>query len=243
MHVSYTCVSCNTKMNIRRPYKIDIPNHCSEKWKRMKDLGEDKGCLVCKKTVYDFTTKTDIQIHKLLKSNKEEIVCGRFSSSQLNRALKITPSIFNKSIRLLLPTIFIVGINDANAINLKPKKNETYITQSIIKTDSTTISGQIVDSETKEPLMFANVFFKGTKKGISTDENGKFILIVTSKTLSTNDSLICNYIGYKEKVIKIEHSAISNLVIEMKSDAVFIGSIIIKKEPLFRRIFKRKKSS
>ena len=207
----------------------------------MKGLGENKECLACKKTVYDFTKKNDIQIHKFLKSTKEERICGRFSSSQLNRPLKITPSLFSKSLRFLLPTIFIVGINEAKAINLTHKQSETYITQSIIMTDSVKISGQIIDLDTKEPLMFANVIIKGAKIGIKTDENGKFELTIKSEVLSSNDLLVCNYIGYDEKEIKIELSKLSDdLVIEMKPSEVFIGEIIIKKEPLIKRIFKRK---
>ena len=44
-----------------------------------------------------------------------------------------------------------------------------------------TITGTVIDEETKEPLLGANVLIKGTTHGISTNEKGKFSLTATDK--------------------------------------------------------------
>ncbi|NJN33111.1 MAG: carboxypeptidase-like regulatory domain-containing protein [Saprospiraceae bacterium] len=54
------------------------------------------------------------------------------------------------------------------------------------------IKGQVIDSETNEPAIFANVMVKNTAMGAQTDTAGYYEL-----TLSTlPDSLIVSFVGY-----------------------------------------------
>ncbi|MGL4293723.1 MAG: carboxypeptidase-like regulatory domain-containing protein, partial [Bacteroidales bacterium] len=50
----------------------------------------------------------------------------------------------------------------------------------------------IVKDQNQEPVIGANVYWKGTQTGAVTDENGAFLLPVSDKTRS----LIVSYIGY-----------------------------------------------
>lgn len=218
-------------------YKVDIPNHCPESWNGMKDCGEHKDCQACKRMVYDFTKKTDLEIYQFLKAHKKERVCGRFTSGQLNRPLNITPSIFSRSMKFLLPTIFVFGINDAMAHTPDYEKEGILVVQSITD-DSVKISGRIVDSENYDTVI-GSIFIKGTKEGVVTDENGEFEWVVSRDLLSSGDTLVCKAIGYDTQEFELDPATYSNLIIKM-TPQVFIGEIIIKKEPLIKRMFRRK---
>ena len=56
------------------------------------------------------------------------------------------------------------------------------------------LSGTIVDGQTKETLIGANVIVKGTKNGTSTDFNGNYILSITGELPIT---LEVSFLGYK----------------------------------------------
>ena len=56
------------------------------------------------------------------------------------------------------------------------------------------ISGTIIDGQTKETLIGANVIVKGTNNGTSTDFNGNYILSISGKLPAT---LEISYLGYK----------------------------------------------
>jgi len=56
------------------------------------------------------------------------------------------------------------------------------------------LSGTIIDGQTKETLIGANVIVKGTDNGTSTDFNGNYILLISGKLPVT---LEVSYLGYK----------------------------------------------
>ena len=60
-----------------------------------------------------------------------------------------------------------------------------------------TITGTVIDEETKEPLLGANVLIKGTTHGISTNEKGKFSLTATDK----KGILQISFIGFQTKEV------------------------------------------
>lgn len=60
-----------------------------------------------------------------------------------------------------------------------------------------TITGTVIDEETKEPLLGANVLIKGTTHGISTNEKGKFSLTTTDK----KGILQISFIGFQTKEV------------------------------------------
>jgi hypothetical protein len=66
--------------------------------------------------------------------------------------------------------------------------------------------GRILDSATKQPILFANIIIKGTKVGVSSDENGYFDLNldVLGSLKPKRLTLLVKYPGYEDKEIKIE---------------------------------------
>jgi iron complex outermembrane recepter protein len=71
-----------------------------------------------------------------------------------------------------------------------------------------TITGKILDAETKETLIGATVLVKGTKNGTATNANGSFQLAISEKFPVT---LVFNYVGYQSKQLEI----ISNQTLEV----------------------------
>src|SRR5699024_8295922 len=61
------------------------------------------------------------------------------------------------------------------------------------------ISGQVMDISTGETLPGVNILVKGTTTGTSTDDQGNFVLDVSS----LQDTLVVSFIGYQTKEVPI----------------------------------------
>ena len=57
---------------------------------------------------------------------------------------------------------------------------------------TTKVSGKVVDAQTREPLPFVNIIFKGTTVGVTTDVEGFYSMSTTLKV----DSIELSYVGY-----------------------------------------------
>ncbi|MBQ8501254.1 MAG: TonB-dependent receptor [Bacteroides sp.] len=88
----------------------------------------------------------------------------------------------------------------------------------------TTVKGQLVDSETGEPLVGAAVMVEGTTQGSVTDIDGYF-----SQSVAPNATLLFKYVGYKDQKKKVTQKGTSiNLgVIRMQPDAVMLDDVTI----------------
>ena len=73
-----------------------------------------------------------------------------------------------------------------------------------------TVSGTVTSTEDEQPLPFLNVLIKGTNTGTTTDINGKY----TIKHVSTKDSLIFSFIGYKTKTVSVSKQSVINIKME-----------------------------
>jgi hypothetical protein len=63
------------------------------------------------------------------------------------------------------------------------------------------VSGILVNSESMQPVEYANVGIVGKNTGTVTDANGNFILNVDAQF--DNDTLLFSVIGYEKRLIKI----------------------------------------
>jgi outer membrane cobalamin receptor len=86
----------------------------------------------------------------------------------------------------------------------------------------TKISGVIVD-DTNQPLPGASILEKGTKNGVSTDFDGKFVL----DTESNSGTLVISFIGFKTKQVSFsaEKSNLGN--IQLEEDAVLEEIVVV----------------
>lgn len=70
----------------------------------------------------------------------------------------------------------------------------------LLKAQTTKVSGKVIDAETKEALPFVTITFKGTKIGTQSDFDGNYTL----ETYYATDSLRFSLLGYKSKMIYIK---------------------------------------
>ena len=87
-----------------------------------------------------------------------------------------------------------------------------------------TVKGQLVDSETGEPLVGAAVMVESTTQGSVTDIDGYF-----KQAVASNATLVFKYVGYKNLKQKITRKGVSvDLgVIQMHPDAVMLNDVVI----------------
>jgi iron complex outermembrane receptor protein len=84
--------------------------------------------------------------------------------------------------------------------------------------------GKIVDAQTKQILIGANVVESGTQNGSITNENGMFSL----KAINSKGKLEISFVGYQTKTIEFS-SAVSNLgEISLLSEAILSNDIIVR---------------
>lgn len=87
-----------------------------------------------------------------------------------------------------------------------------------------TVKGQLVDSETGEPLVGAAVMVEGTTQGSVTDIDGYF-----KQAVASNATLVFKYVGYKDLKQKIirKGASVDLGIIQMHPDAVMLSDVVI----------------
>lgn len=106
----------------------------------------------------------------------------------------------------------------------------------------TKIRGKVIDIDTKEPVMYANVAFVGTSVGTITSESGEFFI----ETRSAGDSLTFSCVGYHSKSLKIKKGVYQELNVELKVTSVDIEAVVVKpgerqSTKILRKVIARKK--
>jgi len=108
----------------------------------------------------------------------------------------------------------------------------------------TKVRGTVVDKDTKEPIPFANVYFKGTNTGTITDFNGYYFL----ESRNASDSLAVSFLGYKDIVKKITQHHFQEVNFEIKKQGITLQEVKIVpgENPAFailRKIIANKKKN
>jgi hypothetical protein len=85
------------------------------------------------------------------------------------------------------------------------------------------ITGKVIDAETREPLAFVNIVQTGTRAGISTDIDGKFVL----RSDKPIDAILLTYVGYFPLQYSIPYGKKDNLVIELMKKTIDLNEVVI----------------
>ena len=86
-----------------------------------------------------------------------------------------------------------------------------------------TISGKVIDAETKESLAFVNIIQTGTRYGISTDIDGKFTLH-SDKPIN---AIMLTYVGYYPLQYSIPSGKYDNLLISLQKKTIDLNEVVI----------------
>lgn len=96
-----------------------------------------------------------------------------------------------------------------------------------IKTDIT-LTGRVIDQESRETLPYVAVMVKGTNIGTLTNVDGYFTLL---KVPSDTATILISYLGYDKKDIYLNpQSQLEDLLIELKSNVVNLQEVNITAE-------------
>jgi TonB-linked SusC/RagA family outer membrane protein len=80
---------------------------------------------------------------------------------------------------------------------------------SLVVTAQTRITGKVIGSDDKQPVIGATVKIKGTNLGVVTDVNGTFVI-----NAKTNDVLVISYIGYQTLQVTVTGPSLGSIVLQ-----------------------------
>ncbi|MGZ3833900.1 MAG: TonB-dependent receptor plug domain-containing protein, partial [Mucilaginibacter sp.] len=86
---------------------------------------------------------------------------------------------------------------------------------SLVVTAQTRITGKVIGSDDKQPVIGATVKIKGTNVGIVTDVNGTFAL-----SAKVGDVLVITYIGYQPKSVAVTGPSLGTIVLDVTNSTL-----------------------
>ncbi len=104
---------------------------------------------------------------------------------------------------------------------------------SFVTIAQSTITGQVIDADTKLPLEGASVFAQNTTKGVITDKEGNYRLFLNKGGYE----VIISYTGFVSKTITVEASEDKKLDIELKKVEKNMKEDVIAINILFQEHF------
>ena len=96
----------------------------------------------------------------------------------------------------------------------------------IVTAQTVTISGTVMDSATSQPIPFASVTVKETKRGGLTDIDGHFTL----KNVPANGTIIINYIGYYVKLLPVSIPGDQPLIITIARKNEALEDVVVRSD-------------
>lgn len=233
-----------------QPFHLKIPSPCSEDWSAMHGKEARRFCDSCKKQVVDFTRMSEGEISEFLKQSSGK-VCGRLTENQLKHRFDTSASSHLLLAHAFSGMLLMLAAGATAEVTAKPEmelveftSKEDAFSMESGPNDSLaqTIKGRILDAETKEPLLFANVWIKGTKHGIATDENGEFQLSIPDSLGLAQFTVIVSYLGYEngEFTFASNDLPITEKEFQLNSASVLMGEIYIVVDKKWWQFWKRR---
>ncbi len=88
---------------------------------------------------------------------------------------------------------------------------------------STRVLGKVVDASTAEPIPFANIFFKGTTIGVTSNFDGDFVI----ETGKATDTLVASYVGYFRAELPIRQNRFNSVVFNLIRENIELSEVVI----------------
>ncbi|KEQ30413.1 hypothetical protein [Pedobacter antarcticus] len=219
--------------------QLVLAEPCLEQWNDMKQTDDGRYCDRCEKTILDLTDKSDAELLRFFK-NKQENVCGRLLSTQLNRKL-VQPSSDLRWHWLMPLAMGAAIITPAQAQNLKPlivnadkmAASAPVSVDSVAKTSVVrdTLNGMVVDNFTGKPLTGVKVRQKHFENVLAiTDSTGRFEIGTTNKDIAA--PFIFELDGYSA----VETSLNDNIIVKLTTVITIrlggVSTVALDKKPL-----------
>lgn len=112
----------------------------------------------------------------------------------------------------IFPPLFLFLLLLFLALNTNIRAQESY-----------SVSGKVIDADTREALAFVNIQITGTLSGGTTDIDGKFSL-ASKKPI---ESIRLTYVGYNQMTYTIPHGQNQDILIKLSRKAVDLQEVVI----------------
>lgn len=187
---------------MKKSIKITVPKPCEkQEWSSEFFSNKEQLCLLCSEKVYDATTLSDTELHKLV-NQKDRPKCMKFKQSQLNRPLLVSSNQYNyKQISNAFYGLLVAGLLVSCSVQKSNNKRSSESAFAINPIEKETLSfrieGIVVESKQNKPVDNVEVFLVDKKLKVFTDEQGKFEFFLSNNYLQNEINLEIYAEGYK----------------------------------------------
>ena len=151
----------------------------------------------------------------------------------LANKIEINHTFLDVSLKTILDSIFlpnqltyqIIGRNVAVGKCLK-NKGLVFNSEILHKNSYYSVAGRIIDSTTRTPIAFANVYIKSKSIGNISNMDGYFILKIPAENV--NDSLCFSCLGYKAISRTIKSFTDDQTLVKLEPISILIKEVIVK---------------
>ena len=159
------------------PPPISIPQPCAQPWAAMSPTAAGRFCATCATEVVDFTTLSEAEILAFLAGQGGRRVCANAYATQ------VAPLPMTRWRRWALAGLALLGWQSATSCATQPPQQPpTTATAPMPATaeqqQSIIIRGVVLDGMNGPGVAGAFVFINDTQYGATTDENGRFELVL-----------------------------------------------------------------
>jgi hypothetical protein len=228
---------------------LRVPEPCNEPWFDMEATQNGRTCARCSKELVDFTGFSNVQLAEFMGRQQEE-VCGRFSTSQLNKNLLPTAASYSA---LTLPALVLL----AATITATPVQSQVTSpsTEIAVSADSLndpkptfrTISGTLKMANDEEGAYGVVVELRHNGSIVQktlTDLDGKFQFFVDHTTVF--DSIRTHSLDFHDTLVAYTPEMTEVLPVlylqPTPFDLIIVGGVTVDKKTARkeRRAYRRK---
>lgn len=210
-------------MSKPKEIQVTVQHPCTKKeWDDMTPNAIGRHCDNCGFTVVDFSNFTDKESVNFLLKSKDQHLCGRFNSYQLNRPI-LLPASNNNSIfsKILFSTALLAGVaaKASGLGTIAPEiRSQVPLHNTIVNPNKVTINkqakdqlqvkGKVTDKRTKEPISNAWVEIKGTSISTMTDSTEAYSLQIPDSMSGRKIILVFHKYWHKNRNYSLNTSNI-----------------------------------
>ncbi len=216
---------------MQKRISLSIPKPCHEDWNNMQPSEQGRFCLSCQKQVVDFTQMSDAELFNFFSKTKEQHVCGRTHTAQLDTV--ISKPVEPKKKKLWYVQYFsmlLMLLNKPSAqaqvkppVESKPvdKRRTSMGAVAILPVAQPRVVTGKVTNEKGEPIPGALIVIKDAKTGATCNDSGNFSI----RVLPT-DILYASALGYDTKLLLIKDQATLSITLQ-SSQQMWLGELVI----------------
>lgn len=105
-----------------------------------------------------------------------------------------------------------------------------------------TVSGTLLDAQTREPLPYVNIGIVGTSTGTVSGPDGTFSLFLRQAADSVAAVIRCSHIGYLDVQLPLSEAKTDGWIVEMERNAVVLNTVQVRANKLYPAVIGHQKT-